>query len=570
MTRLRSSGVPPRSDTETALSRTFWLPTARTFSVAGSARISPLVPDDEIDRLVGRPGADHTGIVAYSKGRLPGDLSAGAIATLDSNPATVWEPGFGVAHQAGEWLQYDLPAPVSFDHLDLQVVADGEHSVPTSISVAADSGTVALKLPPIADNPTPGSVVTVPLSLPRPLTGQSIRITFDTVRIETTVNYNSQAPLAMPIAIAEVGIPGLVAAPVPAVIPTTCRNDLVAVDGTPVWVSVAGPSSAALAGNALSVSLCGPDAGGLRLGPGNHTLTSAPGQVAGFDIDQLALTSAPGGGIPPAVAPAPPPTPPTVTVASQTSTALQLKVSGLSAGVAPFELVMGQSINAGWVATVNGHSLGSPALVDGFANGWRVDPAILGKLPPGGAVTVQLRWAPQGRVNLALLVSLLAILACLVLAFLPWARRRLGRGGDLVPGDDDAPRLASPFAADGRRLPVRSSVIVGVATGAVAGVITTPVTGLIVGAATLVALLVPRLRVVLGLAAVGCVMAAGIYVVARQGSAHIVDSGSWPSEFDLASTLTWAGLVFLGADATVEVVRRRRSPSPGDASDPPA
>ncbi|MGH9097173.1 MAG: discoidin domain-containing protein, partial [Acidimicrobiales bacterium] len=316
MTRLRSSGVPPRSDTETALSRTFWLPTARTFTAAGSARVSPLAPDDEIDRLVGRPGADHTGIVAYSMGRLPGDLSAGAIATLDGNPATVWEPGFGVAHQAGEWLEYNLPAPVSFDHLDLQVVADGEHSVPTSITVAADRGTVTLKLPTIADSRIPGSVVRVPLSLPQPLTGQSIRITFDTVRIETTVNYNSQSPLAMPIAIAEVGIPGLVAAPVPPVIPTTCRNDLLAVDGAPVWLSVAGPSSAALAGNALSVSLCGPDAGGLRLGPGNHTLSSTPGQVAGFDIDQLALTSAPGGGIPPAAAPAPPVAPPSITVAS--------------------------------------------------------------------------------------------------------------------------------------------------------------------------------------------------------------------------------------------------------------
>jgi arabinofuranan 3-O-arabinosyltransferase len=569
MTRLRSSGVPPRSDTETALSRTFWLPTARDFTVAGSARISPLAPDDEIDRLVGRPGADHTGIVAYSKGRLPGDLSAGAMATLDGDPATVWEPGFGIAHQAGEWLQYNLPAPIAFDHLDLQVVADGEHSVPTSITVTADSGSATLKLPVIADNRTAGSVVYVPLALPRPLTGQSIRITFDTVRIETTVNYNSQSPLAMPIAIAEVGIPGLVAAPVPAAIPATCRNDLVAVDDTPIWVSVAGPSATALAGNALSVSLCGPDAGGLPLGAGNHTLTSTPGQIAGFDIDQLALTSAAGGGAGPAVSPALPSAPPPVVVASHTSTAMQLKVSGLNAGVAPFELVMGQSINAGWVATINGHSLGTPELIDGFANGWRVDPATLGTLPAGGLVTVDLRWAPQGRVNIGLLVSLLAILACLVLAFSPLGRRRFGSRRDAVIGDDDAPRLARPFAADGPPTPLAASVVAGVITGVVAGLITTPVTGVIVAAATLVALRVPRLRMLLGLAAVGCVLAAGIYVVARQGSAHIVDSGSWPSAFDLASTLTWAGVVFLGADATVEIVRRRRSSSAGGDSDPP-
>jgi hypothetical protein len=568
MTRLRSSGVPPRSDTETALSRTFWLPTARTFTVSGSARISPLVPDDEIDRLVGRPGADHTGIVAYSKGRLPGDLAAGAITTLDGNPATIWEPGFGVAHQAGEWLQYNVPAPLSFDHLDLQVVADGEHSVPTSITVTADSGSVTLPLPPIADNRIPGSVVSVPLSLPQPLTGQSIRITFDTVRIETTVNYNSQSPLAMPIAIAEVGIPGLVAAPVPATIPATCRNDLVAVDGAPIWVSVAGSSATALAGNALGISLCGPDAAGLPLGPGDHTLTSTPGQTAGFDIDQLALTSAAGAGTPPTVSPAPPSAPPSVVVTSHTSTAMQLKVSGVTAGVAPFELVMGQSLNAGWVATINGHSLGSPQLIDGFANGWRVDPATLGPAASNGVATVELRWAPQGRVNVGLLASLLAILVCLFLAFAPLARRRLRRLRDSVVGDDDGPRLVTLFAAEGTRVPLAAAVTVSVVTGLVAGVITVPVTGVIVAAATLVALMVPRLRRVLGLAAVGCVLAAGIYVVVRQGSAHIVDSGSWPSEFGLASTLTWAGVVFLGADATVEVVRRWRSPSPDYAAEP--
>jgi arabinofuranan 3-O-arabinosyltransferase len=118
------------------LDRSFWLPTARTFSLTGSATISPLIPDDMIDRLVGRPGADGTGIVAYSIGRLPGDLRAGAIATLDDNASTIWEPGFGATHQAGDWLEYRLPAPVTFDHLDLQIVADGQHSVPTSLTGA--------------------------------------------------------------------------------------------------------------------------------------------------------------------------------------------------------------------------------------------------------------------------------------------------------------------------------------------------------------------------------------------------------------------------------------------------
>ena len=151
MTRLRSSGTPPRHDVETSLSRTFWLPTGRTFSMTGSARISALVPDDQIDRLVGRPGSNHTGVVAYSEGRLPGDLRAGAIAALDGDPTTLWEPGFGVAHQAGEWLHYNLPRPITVDRLDLQVVADGQHSVPTQMTVSTDTGSTTFALPPIAD-----------------------------------------------------------------------------------------------------------------------------------------------------------------------------------------------------------------------------------------------------------------------------------------------------------------------------------------------------------------------------------------------------------------------------------
>ena len=174
MTRLRSSGTPPFYDTETTLDRSFWLPTARTFSLTGSASISPLIPDDMIDRLVGRPGADGTGIVAYSLGRLPGDLRAGAIATLDDNSSTIWEPGFGATHQAGEWLEYHLPAPVTFDHLDLQIVADGQHSVPTSLTVVAGGQSATVALPPLADSRVPGSVVDVPVSFPA-LTGPTSR-----------------------------------------------------------------------------------------------------------------------------------------------------------------------------------------------------------------------------------------------------------------------------------------------------------------------------------------------------------------------------------------------------------
>jgi arabinofuranan 3-O-arabinosyltransferase len=573
MTRLRSSGTPPRSDTESSLARSFWLPTARTFSLTGSARISPLIPDDEIDRLVGRPGANGSGIVAYSTGRLPGDLRAGAIATLDGDPSTIWEPGFGATHQAGDWLAYSLPRPISFDHLDLQVVADAEHSVPTEITVSTDSGSATVPIPPLADSQVAGSTVNVPVSFPT-LRGQSIRITVDTVRIENTPNYYSQTPIALPIGIAEVGIPGLQAAPAPVNIPSSCRDDLLSVDGTPVWVEVSGTTSSALDRLPLTVSLCGPSATGLALGPGEHTVRSTLGQLSGFDIDQLALDSAPGGGpmplatpttlVAPTVAPAP-----QVTVTSQTATSLDLSVTGVgpAATAAPFDLVLGESINSGWKASVvGGTGLGAPILLDGYANGWRIDPASLGRAMHDGTVHVVLTWQPQREVDVALVVSALTVLACLLIVLVPMARRRRSkrrvhtvRSAEPMPADDRGPVLAVPFSAESPRAPVWLALLGAVVAGALGAVVAGKAAGAAVGAATLLVLLVPRLRIVLGLAAVAGIVLAGVYTAVHQAQFHLLANGGWPTKFQMASRWAWGGVVFLGAEGIVDIVLRRRA-----------
>ena len=600
MTRLRASGTPPRSDVETSLQRTFWLPTARTFSLTGQARVSPLIPDDEIDRVVGRPGSDYTGTVAYSLGRLPNDLRANASATLDDDPSTVWEPGFGAAHQAGQWLQYELRKPLAFDHLDLQIVADGRHSVPTRITVSADSGQATVDLPPLADASVAGGVVDVPVTFPT-LQGRSIRITVDDVRLENTLDYYSQTPIAMPIGIASVGLPGVTATTPPVDVPYSCRGDLISVDGAPLWVQVTGTTADALDRDPLTISLCGPDAHGVTLGPGDHTLRSALGSVAAYDVDQLVFDSAPGGGamplagptrlVPPTVAPSP-----AVTVDRATSTVLHLTVHGVvtTPGSTPFDLVLGESINKGWTATVaGGPSLGAPVLIDAFANGWRVDPVALAPYVHDGTLEVALVWTPQRTVDWALVVSAVAIVACVVLAVWPVGRRRrrrrrhahgpaAGDGGTTpahatsdgvaavvvpvtVADDADAdqvldrrPRLQLPFGAEGPRASVVVAVVTAGVAGAVAAAVATPRAGLAVGAATLVVLLVPRLRFLLGIAAVGCVAAAAVYVAVHQNQAHVPDNGAWPQSFGTASQWAWAGVVFLGADGAVDVALRAR------------
>ena len=567
MDRLRSSGVPPRNDVETTMSRTFWLPTARSFSLVGQARISPLVPDDEIDRLVGRPGSDYTGIVAYSQGRLPGDLRANAMSTLDNDPTTVWQPGFGVTHQQGEYLQYHFPRPITVDHLGLQIVADGRHSVPTKITVSADSGQATIDLPPIADSSVAGSVVDVPVSFPT-LRGRSFRITVDAVRIENTPNYYSQNPIAMPIAFASVGIPGVSAPAVPAAVPTSCRGDLVTIDGNPLWVSVTGSTNDALDRKALIISLCGPDAGGLALGSGDHTIRSQVGRTAGYDVDQLVFDSAPGGAAMPlassttlmatTVTPAP-----ATTVLHATATHMQVQIHGIrtAPGTPAFDLILGESINRGWLATIKGGgSLGRPFLIDAFANGWRIDPTAVASHVHDGVLTVDLVWTPQSGVNVAVLASIVAIVACLVVVLRP--RRRRGRHAIHVeavePDDAGSPLLVVPFTASEGPSSVTSAVVAGIAIGALGAAATSPVVGLIGGIATVLVALVPRLRIVIGLAAAACIAEAGIYTALHQLQLHVPANGAWPQSFATAAQWAWAGVVLLAADGAAEVARRAR------------
>jgi arabinofuranan 3-O-arabinosyltransferase len=440
MTRQRTSPYPPRTDPETTISRSFTLPTARTFTLSGTASLSALIPDNEIDQLVGRKG-----INAYSSGRLPGDLQATASATLDDNPATAWQPGLGSASQVGTTLTYDLNRSETISNLSLGVVADGRHSVPTSLTVSANGQSRTIKLPAIADSSVPGAVTTIPLQF-APLRGQQFVITFTGVRQELAANYYSAGPLTLPLGIASVG--GLTGTPVPTTpsqLPGSCTSGLLSIDGQPIDVAVVGSTQTALADNEVRVVPCGADAKGITLAAGTHVLQTTPGHTptTGWNVDQLVLDSAAGG--PPAAAATATPSgepnvvatqagaAPTVTVRSVHVDNETAKVSGASS---PFELVLGQSLNSGWQAVAtpgpgartgsHAVNLGKPQLIDSFGNGWAVTDSDLRSL--GGAdFTVRLVWTPQTKVWLALLLSGATLILCLVLALLPARVRARGR-----------------------------------------------------------------------------------------------------------------------------------------------
>jgi len=178
-------------------------------------------------------------------------------------------------------------------------------------------------------------------------------------------------------------------------------------------------------------------------------------------------------------------------------------------------------------------------------------------------------------------VSAVSIVGCIVLAVWPVRRRRRrhrhGRRGDdgstaetstaapdgvtdSISRDelvlDRRPTIRVPFGSEGPRAGLVATAVTAVLAGLVAAAVAQPRAGLAVGLATVVVLLVPRLRVVLGLLAMGCIVAAATYVIVHQSQLQVPDNGAWPQSFGVASEWAWAGVVFLGADGAVDVVLR--------------
>jgi len=603
MTRERTSQYPPRSDPETTISRTFTLPTARTFSLAGSASLSALVPDDEVDRLVGRATTPSSTLRdAYSSGRLPGDVQATASATVDGNPSTAWQPGLGSAAQVGSTLTYDLAKPQTLSTLNMQVIADGRHSVPTSMTIASGGQTRRVTLPPIADGTVPGAVTTVPVTFPA-LTGSHFVVTFTGVRPEYAANYYSAGPLELPLGIAEIGIPGVRANPTPATLPGNCVSNLLTIDGQPISVAVVGSTQQALGGGEVQLVPCGPDAKGITLGPGPHVIetvpghgppcASAPATCTGWNIDQLALDSAPGGAAGSAAYPTSAGTPllaatqpgPAPTLAT-TSVHVDSHGADVTGATQPFELVLGQSVNKGFKAVATpapgapagSHSvdLGGSQLVDGFANGWPVTAADLHALG-GSNFTIQIVWTPQRKIWAALAVSAAALLLCLVLGFLPlrarrWVRAHLPRRLRGPAGPEPPERPAVPFDAavlafPGAPAPKEQrqrgwlrfprALVIGAACGGAALLVTPPRVGLVVALAVVLGLLIPWARVVASVAGIACIVAGSINVVQGQNVHHYLSGSDWDASFINAGNLIWLGAVLLLADGVISALGLR-------------
>jgi arabinofuranan 3-O-arabinosyltransferase len=522
-----------RDDEELSIVRSWTQPTARTFAFGGAARVSAHVDDATIDLLLGVIGPTAT-----STRRLPGDLSARASSAIDGNPLTAWTPAFEIA--GDDAVTYQIGRPITFSHLDLRVLADGRHSVPTHLRIEADGQLAAnVTVPAITD--TPGArgfdgTVRVPIDLPEPVTGSTISVVVDGVREITTTDWFPNGPIRMPIGIAELGIEGLEAVAPTSAFDSGCRTDLLTVDGQAIGVEITGLMADAQAGQPLTVVPCGSNDADLVLGPGEHVLRATKGVDSGFNLDRLVLQSAASGGAPPQIT-APGGghgTGPTLQIDHQGRTDADLTITNPTPGT-PFWVVLGQSFNDGWTATADGHGLGPPQLVDGYANGWLVS-------TPAATVHVHLNWAPQRRVWIALALSALGVVLCLVLVV------RRPRTHPLAVDDPQPEPIGwRTFARSrGRDEPsVWITLLVSVGSGliaaAVIGIGAGLVTALVAGTATRRR----RARWWLALGSPGLLAVCALYIVGRQARSKPTAAFEWPAEQAAVHQVGWLAIVFL-------------------------
>ncbi|MEO6988120.1 MAG: alpha-(1-_3)-arabinofuranosyltransferase family protein [Aquihabitans sp.] len=562
LTRERTAGaIAVRSSPELAMARSFELPQGRSFTLAGQVRLSnSAVADNVTDTALGIPTQLDGGITATSSRHLPGGLSNRAMAAIDGDPTTWWSPGF--LDQHGDYLAFKSAAPVTVDRLELTVINDGRHSVPRRLWIDVGDGfsdpeRQVVELPPIADQQTANGQITVELPLDHPMTGSDVTVTIadepDAVRDVLTRDYFSNKLVPMPVGIVELGIEGLTAPARPEAVDDGCRTDLVEVDGRPLGVSLAGSTNDLLAGRPVGLQSC--DGAPLELPAGTSTIRTADGSTIGLDVDHLTLRSADGGDADTAEgalvsAPAPGPA---VHIDGQSRSSYDLTVTGATE---PFWLVLGQSHNAGWTATVDGKKLDGPVLVDGYANGWEIG--------PGAVVEVHLEWTPQRVVNGALWASLAAIIVALMLAAWP-SRNRPHRGEASASVPLDArPSMPRPFRWQrvlryaGPRPSRSATVFTIVGAGAFGALAIGPIPGVVLAVSAALGLRVARARPLMTLGGPVIFALCVGFVWVRQITADLPPGFDWPTYFEIIHQPAWTALALVCIDAVIDRCWMRR------------
>lgn len=361
--------------------------------------------------------------------------------------------------------------------------------------------------------------------------------------------------------IAEIAIDGMEPVETPPQVDPTCRDDLLTIDGEPVPVSILGTTADLLERRPVNITTCG--GAPIELPAGEITLRTASSSFTALDLDRLVLHSDPGGS-PTAVSdtgaiaeeartgPNAIDDRPDLTVDHEDRTSLSVTVG---ASDEPFWLILGQSHNLGWTATVDGEDLGAPVLVNGYANGWEI--------PAGEERTVELAWTPQRVVDLALIASAVAVLVTLVLAVRRPSATAPAGDRSWVPLDA-RPSMPGPFHLTrvlryAGPLPSRFALIATpIAAGLAGWAVIGPVPATVLFVVSLVSLRLRWARPLLTVGGLVAVAVAAALVVGRQAFGYVPPGFDWPTFHGRSHQVAWLGVALLILDAVIDRCWLRR------------
>ena len=550
--RASNPGDVIASDEEVTMRRIVTGPVPRFFTPFGRARMTASLADERVDQIIGLPDATQGGVTATSSARLPDDPGSRASTAVDGDLNTAYQTPVNGPLQ---WVQYTYPQPVTINELSLAVIADGKHSIPSEMSISADGAApVKISLPrtSLGAGASRGTTRRLGATTP-PITGTSFRIAIDAVHEATSTDWFGGQRTVLPVGLAEISLPTVRSPRLDTDLPSTCRSDLAVVGNQAVELEVVGTVGAALSSSSLTLRACPSAAEALALPAGESLLQTSPGAVTGFDVDMMMLSSAPGGGAGIDTLQSPPDAGPTPPVSTTERTGRNTYEVATTSAKQPYWVVLGQSYGPGWSARItDGTDLGTPTLINGYANGWRVDPAKVGE-----NATVRIAWTPQRLVWIGLALSALGVLACLALVIFGGRHRRKPESSSDPTEDlpEMAPRYSSAVHADGPPLSLKLAVVTTLCAALLAFVFAGPWVALLVAALTLLASLLGRGQLLLRLATVGVLGAAFAFIVLKQGLNGYRLDFDWARWFETTHSWGLLAIVLLAVDVAVDGLR---------------
>ena len=209
----------------------------RSFDLVGEVRLAGDASEETLLAALD----DNQMVIADQ--RLRGNPGARGASAFDGDRTTAWQTPFDDA--VGATVRFQ-GAPTSLDSVTVSWLDDGQHSVPTQLTLTAADGSVRmLELPAL--EPDEG-LATATIAID-PFDATDLAVTVSEIEERTTPEDFSGLPRVLPVGIAEIqlGDASPDARSAEEALDASCRDDLVTVDGEPVPVRLIGSRGDALA-----------------------------------------------------------------------------------------------------------------------------------------------------------------------------------------------------------------------------------------------------------------------------------------------------------------------------------